>query len=70
MWQRVEAESVNQEVSWIWVSLLLWLQLVHHRLQLMVAVNCVCEVEPGVPEEFSKHLGTHFCCFFSGRGLL
>ena len=48
--------SVNQEVSWIWVSLLLWLQLVHHRLQLMVAVNCVCGVEPGVPEEFSEHL--------------
>ena len=37
----VEAESVNQEVSWIWVSLLLWLQLVHHRFQWMVAVT-VC----------------------------
>lgn len=48
---------MNQEVSWIWVSLLLWLQLVHHRFQWVVAVTvCVCGVEPGVREEFSKHL--------------
>lgn len=40
-WQRVDVESVNQERSWVWGLLLLWLPLAPHRPQWMAAVT-VC----------------------------
>lgn len=51
-WQRVEVKSVNQELRWVLVLLLLWLPLVHHRPQWMAAVTMCLEWSLGCQREY------------------